>query len=611
MAKLLKPYYDFRGGWNCDAAPDNLADNELALADNIDLAERGGLSKRRGTVALNEESYGAQVEQLFEWSRDSGENILMAVIGKTLCTIADDGTKTDVQELASSRIGWFFFKDALYFVDGAEYRVYDGETVQAVQAASPPPAPTLTGKAADSETELKAGTYKGAVVFVDEFGVESEASEEASVTITKGQKITWTNIPQGPEGTMYRRLYRTMVDGTVLRRLATIENNTATTYDDTTADYDLGSAIRSENNLAPIKRCKFIVRHPKSFRIFAAGDSENPTALYFSEPNEPAYFPKTSMLVPTTGDGPITGLALFGDAVMVFYRHSIWIWRGLDPDEDAIWEKLPTGQGTVAERSIALTQNSLTFLGIGGIYAISPAILAYTVTLAPGEELIANLAANRVTNAIRGIVHPEKCCAVYDPYNERYLLAYCDDPAIDRNNRVLVYDWGLHAFTRYTDLYINDFCYRQNGDLLAATDGYIIKMGEGYRDYGDRPIRMLAATKPYTLDYPFHKKRMTRLFVAFRQSEEGICRVDSRIKVDDVAVLELTDATVYDSFIWGDEWGKMWGWRNLVTSRMKISQSGHRVQVEITNSQIDIPTTIYGIAFEYRPIRAKGTRLEN
>ncbi len=364
-----------------------------------------------------------------------------------------------------------------------------------------------------------------------------------------------------------------MVDGTVLRRLATIENNTATTYDDTTADYDLGSAIRSENNLAPIKRCKFIVRHPKSFRIFAAGDSENPTALYFSEPNEPAYFPKTSMLVPTTGDGPITGLALFGDAVMVFYRHSIWIWRGLDPDEDAIWEKLPTGQGTVAERSIALTQNSLTFLGIGGIYAISPAILAYTVTLAPGEELIANLAANRVTNAIRGIVHPEKCCAVYDPYNERYLLAYCDDPAIDRNNRVLVYDWGLHAFTRYTDLYINDFCYRQNGDLLAATDGYIIKMGEGYRDYGDRPIRMLAATKPY--------------------------------------VLELTDATVYDSFIWGDEWGKMWGWRNLVTSRMKISQSGHRVQVEITNSQIDIPTTIYGIAFEYRPIRAKGTRLEN
>ena len=129
MAKLLKPYYDFRGGWNCDAAPDNLADNELALADNIDLAERGGLSKRRGTVALNEESYGAQVEQLFEWSRDSGENILMAVIGKTLCTIADDGTKTDVQELNSSRIGWFFFKDALYFVDGAEYRVYDGETV--------------------------------------------------------------------------------------------------------------------------------------------------------------------------------------------------------------------------------------------------------------------------------------------------------------------------------------------------------------------------------------------------------------------------------------------------------------------------------------------------
>jgi hypothetical protein len=122
---------------------------------------------------------------------------------------------------------------------------------------------------------------------------------------------------------------------------------------------------------------------------------------------------------------------------------------------------------------------------------------------------------------------------------------------------------------------------------------------------------MLAATKPYTLDYPFHKKRMTRLFVAFRQSDVDVCRIDSRIKVDDIAVLELTDATVYDSFIWGDKWGEMWGWRSLVTSRLKISQSGHRVQVEVSNAQMDMPTTIYGIAFEYRPIRAKGTRLEN
>ncbi len=611
MAKLLRAYYDFRGGWNCDAAPDNLQDNELAQADNVDLSERGGLSKRKGTVPLNATSYGAQVEQLIEWPRDSGVDVLMAVVGTTLCTIAEDGTKTDVQAVASSRVGWFFLQDKLYFVDGAEYRVYDGSTCQAVQAPAPPAAPTLAGAAADPVTELKEGTYKGRVVFVDEDGTESPASPEASVTITKGQKIVWSNIPVGPAGTKYRRLYRTMVGGTVHRRLATIENNTTTTYEDTVADYDLGSPLRADNDLAPIRRCRFLVRHPKSFRIFAAGDSQDPAALYYSEPNEPAYFQATSKVYPTTGDGPVTALALFGDAVLVFYRHSVWIWRGLDPADDAIWEKLPTGQGTVADRSIALTQNSLTFLGTGGLYAISPAILSYTITLAPGEDLIANLAANRVTSAIRSIEHPEKCCAVYDPYNERYLLAYCDDPAIQRNNRVLVYDWNLHAFTRYTGLFVNDFCYRHSGDLLAATDGYILKMNEGYRDYGDRPVLLKVATKPYNLDYPFHKKRMTRLFVSFRQSEVDVCRIDSRIKVDDVVLLELRDATVYDSFVWGDKWGEMWGWRNLVTTRMKISGSGHRVQVELSNTQIDMPTTIYGIAFEYRPIRAKGTRLEN
>lgn len=504
MPKILKAYYDFRGGLNTDAAPDNLMDNELEQADNVDLSERGGLSKRKGTVKLNAESYGDEVYQLFEWPRNDGTILLLAVIGTTLARIAEDGTRTNLQALAGNHVAHFFLQDKLYFIDGAEYRVYDGTTVTAVVPKSDP-----------------------------------------------------------------------------------------------------------TNDLAPIRRCKFAVRHPKSFRIFTAGNPDDKAALYYSEPNDPTFFKQTSKLYPTTGDGPITGLALFGDAVMVFYQHSIWVWRGIDPQEDAIWERLPTGQGTIAPETIALTQNSMTFLGQGGIYTISPAILSYTITLAPGEDLIANLAEDKVTRLVRSIVYPEKCSAIYDPYNERYLLAYCDDPAINRNNKILVFDWELKAFTRYTGLFVNDFCYRANGDLLLATNGYILKMGEGYRDWAGQAIPAKIMTKAYNLDYPFHKKRMTRLFVSFRQSDVDVCRINARIKVDDVALLELQDATVYDSFVWGDKWGEMWGWRNLVTTRMKISGSGHRVQVELSNDQLDMPTTIYGIAFEYRPIRAKGTRLEN
>jgi len=79
--KRLRSYADFRGGLNTDAAPDHVADNELVIAENVDLLERGGITKRKGTVKLNQEPYGAPVEQLIEWPRDNGEEWLLAVIG--------------------------------------------------------------------------------------------------------------------------------------------------------------------------------------------------------------------------------------------------------------------------------------------------------------------------------------------------------------------------------------------------------------------------------------------------------------------------------------------------------------------------------------------------
>src|SRR5690606_29207401 len=88
--KRIRSYYDFRGGLNTDAALDNMMDNELVRADNVDLDERGGLTKRKGTVRLNAEHYGFQVEQLIEWPRDDGESWLLAVIGTNLCRIRDD-----------------------------------------------------------------------------------------------------------------------------------------------------------------------------------------------------------------------------------------------------------------------------------------------------------------------------------------------------------------------------------------------------------------------------------------------------------------------------------------------------------------------------------------
>jgi len=502
--KRLRSYADFRGGLNTDAAPDHVADNELVIAENVDLLERGGITKRKGTVKLNQEPYGAPVEQLIEWPRDNGEEWLLAVIGNQLCRIREDQgyTAEPLATVARQKVGYFFLQDKLYFVDGQSYRVYDGNTVEEVQPVDEP-----------------------------------------------------------------------------------------------------------DNDLTPIKRCRFIVRHHNSYRIFAAGDPENVSALYYSEPNEPDHFKAYSVLHPTTGDGPVTALYVFGDALLVFYEHSVWVWRGLDPESDVTWHKIPTGVGTVSPYSIALTPNSLTFLGRSGLYALSPAALGYDVTIQPGDGLVTNLAKNRVEKLIRAMADPTQASAVFDAHNQRYMLAYTDENGV-RNNRILVFDWSVGEFTEYTGLSCNDLLCRLNGDVLGAINQYIIKFGEGYRDFDDQPIRMVARTKQYNLDYPFHKKNLLNLYCSFRQPGIGTSEITLRLYVDDILRAEILESALYPNFVWGiSKWGDIWGFRSTITTRTRIFGKGHRVQVEFRNEQLDDPTTIYGVGFEFRPARAKGRLL--
>lgn len=507
--KLLTHYFDFRGGLNTDSAPDLVADNELVIADNVDLDERGAVTKRKGTVPLNATSYGAQVEKLIEWTRNDGSAVLLAVVGTTLCKINDDGTKTDLITLDEPDIGWFVFQDKFWFTgkqDGVDkFWQYDGSTISEVTP------------------------------------------------------------------------------------------NSAT-----------------DNDLTPIKRCRWFVWHPKSMRVFAALDPEDKAALYYSEPNDPTYFKQTSKLYPTTGDGPVTGLAIFGDAMLAFYNNSVWAWKGADPAADATWEKPAVGDGTFAGRSIALTPGGLTFVTKAGIVTMSPGLLDYNVVMIATESLIANWADGKVANIVRSVASGARTCAVYDRLNNKYLLAYSE--VEERPDKILVLDWTLKAFTRYVGLQVNDFCQRADGELLIASNGYILKMGQGYKDFdvatGDyKAIEFGVKTKQFNLGYPFHEKKFRKLFLAARQYGAELSSATVIVNYDYDSE-EFTNVELDESFTWGEDWGKLWGWSDLVAKEARLHKKALRAQVEISNDVIDEPITVYGIAFEYKLRRPKGVKVD-
>lgn len=115
--------------------------------------------------------------------------------------------------------------------------------------SAPTSGPTLTRVAG---TALNVGAYQYAVTFLSQGG-ETTPSPTTSVTTTSGnQAVNLSNIPLGPTQTAQpqtatnqvigRNIYRTLVGGTTLYLLATLQDNSTTTYSDVVADTTLGAS---------------------------------------------------------------------------------------------------------------------------------------------------------------------------------------------------------------------------------------------------------------------------------------------------------------------------------------------------------------------------------
>lgn len=88
---------------------------------------------------------------------------------------------------------------------------------------------------------INLGKYKYRVEFVTPSGVSTPSNESNTITtVTGSTKIALSNIAIGPTGTTQRKIYRTTANGSQYKLLATINDNTTTTYTDNTADNQLG-----------------------------------------------------------------------------------------------------------------------------------------------------------------------------------------------------------------------------------------------------------------------------------------------------------------------------------------------------------------------------------
>jgi hypothetical protein len=118
------------------------------------------------------------------------------------------------------------------------------------------PTPAAPAGALAVSTNLGIGQYKYAVTFIDEVG-ETVPGTQLTITTTSGnQAVNLTAIPTGPASTSTipltkkRNIYRTVVAGSQLKFLTTLNDNTTTTFNDTVVDGSLGANAPAANTYA-------------------------------------------------------------------------------------------------------------------------------------------------------------------------------------------------------------------------------------------------------------------------------------------------------------------------------------------------------------------------
>lgn len=314
----------FDGGKNNKFEKSIILDNESPDCQNV-VFSNGAVETRLGITKLNSNAVGTYAcdglftrrgsdgsEQLLGWFNGT----MHAWDGITFVTHASSDTVFERGRL----VAFAEFQDYAFFCDGVNYPYkYNGTefTRQGI------PAPTDTFTVASSATGSLTGDYRYKVTYVNSMLVEGDVGPVTATFPAASATLGLTSIPVAPAsyGVTARRIYRTLTSGAVYYLLTTLNNNTATTYSDSTADASLGAAAPSDAGVPPTY--KTVIYHQS--RLFMT-DKDNPNFVWYSDLNTPYVVASTNFLRIGDASGDIVrGLAVFDNSIVVLCEASQWI----------------------------------------------------------------------------------------------------------------------------------------------------------------------------------------------------------------------------------------------------------------------------------------------
>ena len=382
LSSVVKEWYiKTIPGMNSKVEDFDLKDKWVEAAQNCRFEdEPGALNKREPSSFLNtivlggtydaETQVGAglgdPVVGVYRYYTSGGLTTWVAVSGTSAYTVTDAGVYTEIRSSLTDakRCSFETYQDLLIVSNGFDNAwVWDGaaDNVTWELGGCKAVLGAVGGNLDANSTYFYAVTYDG----------DTSNSGAVSNTVTTdgtNLRIELSQIPLGPVGTTDRKIYRTEGNGSALKLLTTLADNTTTTFSDNVADGSLTTAYPAVTDDMP--KGSILKLHRE--RLFISADPNNPSKIYYSNPYLPHYIQQTTNLdfmeiSPDDGD-EIMGIPIQLEKMICIKKNTIRkvhvtsAVSGADPttwyaDDPIAWI------GSPAQWSITQTPQGVVFLG--------------------------------------------------------------------------------------------------------------------------------------------------------------------------------------------------------------------------------------------------------
>lgn len=365
-------------GVDLNNSPSNVDKSRSPAAPNMIRDQVGKVRKRMGYETKVTAPGGAAINGVHHLLEET-----LVHAGAKLYRLSDtDGTwaLTEIGAMANARSRSFVFDQKLYLLDGTTYQVYDGETLAAVADSATVPTiiisrrPTGGGQSYQGLnllgrkwTESFLGTADATVYQL----TTKDLAEDAVTARVLNADGVWEDKTEG-------------TDFTVDREAGTVTFSTAPGASPVTGqdNVQITAAKVRDGYLDTINRCTIAAVYGvggSTDRVFLSGNGDKPGVDWYSNFEDPAFFPDTNYTKLVRDGARVTGYTVLSNTLAAFIDgasdgRNVVVRSGvLDENGDAVFRVSNTmiGQDAVAPDTFCRTDKEPLFLTNRGVYAIT------------------------------------------------------------------------------------------------------------------------------------------------------------------------------------------------------------------------------------------------